>query len=342
MEITEKIDRLHKIAAMNGDGLHSYYVAVRSKPPPSNLSLDALDSYAYAPELGRFLLNISPEHIVEELGEDVLIWVWANHPHLSQNKFLDKIHGATGMRPRLLAKSLNAEYERRRRQDRRRIRTSNILLAYKIFEKLDRWDLDGINLQKILKTRAKEGIPLSDHRMSHYRLHPMMAEDELAEGFEQTWGRVWIDEIRKNHVYLDAPFGIALMYDWDPQAVFSFDFEDHDMLMVRQIQGVQKPVGFDGMRRQLIKAGSRRLYPLEWELAGLDIVSRFTEPFGFQRIGVLGARNNPNVYKPGYMEYDVAVKRYERTARRAGLIRGDDGNFYGSLALFRAAVPAYA
>ncbi|MBI4018255.1 MAG: hypothetical protein HY368_01475, partial [Candidatus Aenigmarchaeota archaeon] len=72
MEITEKIDKLHEMAARNGNALHSYYLAVRSKPPPSDLSLDALDSYAYAPELGRFLLNISPEHIVEELGEDVL------------------------------------------------------------------------------------------------------------------------------------------------------------------------------------------------------------------------------------------------------------------------------
>ena len=309
--------------------------------PPCELSPDILDSRDVSEnfDLELVLSGVDPKFILDEFGQKMLVWVTLNSPYTTISRRFDRaISELTDIDIQTLERSSLYAW-----QFLGTAKTSEVMNLYHLTCALDNGILEEVNLPKLLKRCAKEGVTLSDKRIKNYSLESIVpSEDTDTRGYERTWGK----KIHRNKVYsiyLDAPIGITLMYKGEPSAIVTFGTKDSHVLMIYQMQGVRvlvidydKKVVVNEHTRGLAVLDMRRfLVELTKELMNLTNSQSGTT---FEQLAIRSGHNNrwTEEYNDGkiHLPLDEALRIYDGTATDLGFSLGKDRNWYKPLANF--------
>ena len=304
-------------------------LSIISKSPPKELTLKSLDDFELAnPDAARFLqylVAFAPhKELVETFGKDILLWTWAQGVYLRKdiensvvsltNKNLDLLE-----RARLYAWRVLCTCD-----------AMQVMQTYDLFSSLPD-TLAKINLPDLLHGNKLQKIKLSDEMIAKYLLSFVRTKGDYESGREERWGDHNVVGNRTFAIWMDAPVGIALMYEGQPSAVVSFAPKSLDTLMIHQLQGVQPRIiehyKFVGSIR------TRGLSQLDWRKLLVECAEHVAKTQGFKELAVQGAHNNYWI-KPrqgeakAHLSLNEAVLKYNKQAERLGFKQREDKNWY--------------
>ena len=137
-------------------------------------------------------------------------------------------------------------------------------------------------------------------------------------------------------IWMDAPFGLLLMRNQEPQAIMSFSINPQDKsLVVEQIQGISAVACNDngeGLEHRDHRTFSANLFGINHRQLFLEIAELTAIQCEMQKVVVIGGANNiwikPNKWKsqPTFT-LAAATRNYDDTASARGYSKRDDGNW---------------
>lgn len=291
------------------------------------------NDYARAKAINAALLLLPQKVVLEELGEDIMLWSALSTTMMGENDdTLEVLRDTAGYNTDDLEIARGWVWRNGHKQSIKRE-----LGLYGLMQALKTDALKAIDLPKILATNAKDGIKLDDRRINDYALEPIEAEryNSYYDG-----GRVgnWDKEPLNNNVlypiWIDAPIGFALTYKAAPNAVSGLSMSSVEEVMINQIQGVKgeridptKSVYSD--ERIIGDVSSRGLAPLDWKKVMVDISEQIAINQGAHRIAIQSGANNAwtkiryNEKEP-HLPVEVAERTYDHTAKRLGYTKADN------------------
>jgi hypothetical protein len=192
-----------------------------------------------------------------------------------------------------------------------------------------------IDLKQLLNNHSYPKMSKMKNKLDNYSLESLFAEIGF-EGSDQKW----IDVESRNRgmvfqIYLDAPLGIILKYNEEPQAVVAFSPINRDVLQIYQLQGVV-PKKFDDEGNVLIRGSSRGLSSYDWQVLLIDVVVDLAKRYNFKRIAIQSGYNNSwskhneNGDLP-HLPLELALQKYDAVAARLGFTQREDKNWYKAI-----------
>jgi len=213
--------------------------------------------------------------------------------------------------------------------------TEQPLLAGEFFDLIKQirvGDLEDFDLPETLRDSAKPGVTLSEKRLRDYSICPIFSEPGLPGGPTTLCG-IPTEEDPRGEIYLDTPFGIALFYKEDPNAVTAFLPTDFHTLKICQLQLINLKI-YDQKGGHRIKR-PRGLMPLDWKRVLVESVKYIGKRYGFERISIREGRKNKwanqGIDGTVHLELEDAFEIYDNTARRLGFTQEKDGDWSLSL-----------
>lgn len=299
--------------------------------PPTDLSFSTLDSYKENLKLSIVLAHIPAKEILSNFGDDVLFWTCLRYPYKRQYDILLKdIETITKRDSVLLEKAKLTAWQLLRESG-----TELIKKTYDLGDSIRLRIADSIDLKKLLQENAKEDAQLSEKRLADYSLHPLTTIENYSHGPEAKWGGRRIGNDKRYSIYLDTPYGLALTYKGEPNAVVGFFPNAIDSIIIYQLQGV-RPDKLDQKEEQIGKSSSRGLMPIDWQKLMVDVVENIAKQLGYSKIAIQSGINN-SWTKPYYVDKKIqipleeAVKKYDYVAKRLGFYQAKDKNWYKNL-----------
>lgn len=283
-------------------------------------------------ELSTILAQLPGDVIATKFGADVLIWIWINYVQSRRirNKLQEDIELYAGMDGESLqhAQVLEAIVSGE-------VAYEHILQNYKLIEARKKGELDREQLKEMLLRARKENEErrLNEKTANAYTIS--FAEPNIMRN--HSWDKVWKHQQRENRlyeIYLDGAFGFILHYQNEPVAVCTYDTTKARSAIIKQLQGVKPEiVGEKKSDDKKVRGETWALAPLGWTQFFVEYTTAYLQQFGFDEIGILGARNNSWIKrgkKSGKhrIEIDFAERRYDATAQRLGFEQREDGDWY--------------
>ncbi len=291
--------------------------------PLVGFALDQLDKFN-DDDLLTLLSYLPSNAIVDELGQDALIWAWVKCPEDNEirKSFAKGIENHTDFNIKTLRKAYVAS-----RRFCNIDNTSTVVKNHQLISEL-RKTIQGIYLQKILKSHAKPGVVLSDKRMSDYSLDTLHTQDISTSGWAKDWSEKSLNS-KHFDIFLDSPIGISLMYKKEPNALVAVHCRDKETLFINQLQGVRpNKTNEKGESIDSWKLHSRGLMVLEWEKLLVTICEEVAKQFNLKSIAIQGQKNNHWIH-----DSKKALKRYDETAKQLGYVKQGDKNWYKHLSV---------
>lgn len=187
--------------------------------------------------------------------------------------------------------------------------------------------IQEIPFKELLALTIKEGLTISEKRKEDYCLSPLRARAKYGSGPDDYWAVNKFPDGRQylNVIYLDAPVGIALLYQGWPNAITSISCPNNKTLMINQIQGIRAKIIDENTNRLIRKIHSRGLIPLNWEellVRSVEYVAREIQALN------LAIQSYSNNNWKSSIPIDMGEKRYDAVAEELGFARRKDGNWY--------------
>lgn len=305
-----------------------------SEDAPEELSLEALDDYSSdlhsnSDVLATLLAEIPPKMVMEEFGEDAMIWAWVNYDCSSSKKLHEEIGELIDVDPSHLEKARSTVFEYIKMKS-----AELVIRNHDLISNMHMISSFADQLENILKDNSREGTMLSEKRISNYSIETLSSDRLSTRGYDSIWNTT--NEVGGFHypIYLDSPASLALLYKEKPNAVVSMFASDLDTLMINQIQGIQGKQ-FDDEKNLIKTRSSRGLMPLDWRPALVCLAGIIAKENGFSRLSIQGGENNywTKVWdeNESHLSLEVAHKAYDVLAQRLGFTKEPDKNWYKEL-----------
>lgn len=194
------------------------------------------------------------------------------------------------------------------------------------------------DLKGLLENSAREGVSLSDKKISSYDLFVLRTVNNQAEGYASHWGERKVSCSNYTKLYdlwLDAPLAVSLFYNREPNAVVSFFPFSEKTLMINQLQGVS-PDKYDENKIFKGKFKARGLAVLDWQKFLVNIVKDVARDFNYDFVAIRGAHNHPDAFPDDYassddLSFSRALKVYDGVGQRLGFKENDERDWYTSV-----------
>ena len=330
----QKLSELHQqhpqwTQSWQFNGTVDNYLQKLQQQPPPDFQLRALEKYEHSLDLAIVLESVPPKVIIQEFGEEMLLWTYINYVYSpGKDKLLSACEELTGKSADLLEKA--------RLYTWRVLHDDNselVMRSYNLYASVQPW-ISQVNLPSLLQKH--QTVPLSPKKLNAYSLEMLLAENRRnIEGYDLHYNRFNIHHGIRLPIYLDTPVGIALSYEGRPNAYISFAPTNLNTLMVTQIQG---SIGYqyqDPLPPEPIKVHARGLAVLHWKPLLIDIATQLAAALSFKQIAIRSGRNNPWT-KPDChhiirLPLSKAIEKYDSFAQSLGFIQRRDKNWYHSL-----------
>lgn len=280
------------------------------------------------------IVNMGPYNILEQYGHEMLAWAAANATFKRYGDAMKAVlENEVGYNLELLEKNRIYIW-----QHGVSFAGKHLLRNYRLNCDLMQGALEAIDLPAILTASAREGVELSEKRLSDYSLSPVTTRNDYERGMTQNAHEDFEPNI-KYPTYLDSPYGFLLNYKGRPNAIAALGITKDDELMLHQIQGAQgyeydpnKRPREEGYKKRILN--SRGLTPLDWQKVIVDVTAEIALKNDIEKIGIQAGKNNfwarhiePNETQP-HLSAEAATKAYDSPARRLGFEQ--DTGYYGN------------
>ena len=308
--------------------------------------------------LRRLIMSLNPSYISRVMGREILLWAFVGIDEKRPQDFMltnrySKIRDSIremGYKPsRLLscAASLVDAHSSVQDQINRRFR-GDVRLALKAYDLCSRLKKTS-NLPRI----ASKHLRRTDiAKLNSYSLRAvMLGKSSFSSGITYSCGKVHpfglIPESRIGEkvstFYLDAPHGIALVFNGEPIAAASAYVEDNKTLTLYQLQGVNPKIckiKYPGTRAEILEEVQKftpwELEPIQWRDLLIEAFEVNAKALGFTRMGIAGAENirwtQPfKGEEPAHMTVEQAAEKYDKQAELRGFIKEQNNNWYRNI-----------
>lgn len=210
----------------------------------------------------------------------------------------------------------------------------NILLTYDIMKSLEIYSDSSNEFREIVRNNLKQNINLkkkNEKMFSIESLTPMGVGSSLFDYIEKKWNA---DYLEKNNgfyypIMLESIFGFGLFRKGVPNYIISFNMINDKTVKVYQLQGVLPRIP-NHSGHCIEKAGqTKATHIINCAELMFQYVCLFSKEKGFSEIGLQSSENN-KWFQNEHMSLDEA-KVYDLTAKKFGLEKRSDGDWYKSL-----------
>jgi hypothetical protein len=281
-----------------------------------------------AQAIGRSLLFLPPEVVLDQFGDRVGAWVVINTTSQGEG---DDMQEALRTRAGYDTTDLEIAMNWNWRHGSHDHSATDVLAQYDLMQHVKNGGIKDIDLPEVLASSAREGIDLTLQRLGNYAIEPIETDD-YNNYYSGGLVRGWSGDVAPTLAYsmwLDTPVGFALTYKGLPNAMVGLAMTGHDELMMYQLQGVQgrridPAISPYEPERVLGSVPSRGLAPLDWKKAMVGVTEQVAANMGLKLSAIQSAKNNVWTKKrmtrdtAPHLPMDKARQAYDDTAQRLG------------------------